>query len=125
MDERPHYEDLMHRQFLQLDELYGAFAKSRGESYLSMWTLCELVGHPEGLNHKQMAETLHLPKQTVSSIVASPRRGGRATRPCRGSWRPSSPRARAASAPGSSTAPARCSRATRTPCRRSFRSSCA
>ena len=71
MDERPHYEDLMHRQFLQLDELYGAFAKSRGESYLSLWTLCELGGHPEGLNHKQMAETLHLPKQTVSSIVAS------------------------------------------------------
>lgn len=71
MGEKPRHEDSMHRQYLRLDELYGAFAKRHGESYLSLWALCELGQHPEGMTHKQLVETLCLPKQTASSIVAS------------------------------------------------------
>lgn len=57
--------------FMRFDELYGRFAKSYGESYFSLWTLEEIGDRPEGITQKEMASLLHLPKQTLSSIVAS------------------------------------------------------
>lgn len=57
--------------FMVFDELYGRFAKTYGESYFSLWTLEEIGDSSEGITQKQMASLLHLPKQTMSSIVAS------------------------------------------------------
>ena len=57
--------------FMVFDELYGRFAKTYGESYFSLWTLEEIGNSLEGVTQKQMASLLHLPKQTMSSIVAS------------------------------------------------------
>lgn len=57
--------------FMAFDELYSRFAKSYGESYFSLWTLEEIGDAPEGITQKQMTSLLHLPKQTLSSIVAS------------------------------------------------------
>lgn len=57
--------------FMAFDELYGRFAKSYGESYFSLWTLEEIGDAPEGITQKQMTSLLHLPKQTLSSIVSS------------------------------------------------------
>ena len=68
--------DRLYKQCLRMDELYGAFAKKYGESYFSLWALDELGRRPDGISHKQLAETLHLPKQTVASIIASFERRG-------------------------------------------------
>lgn len=68
--------DILCKHYLHFDELYGAFAKHFGETYFSLWTLEELGENPEGLSHKQLADALHLPKQTVASIVASFQRRG-------------------------------------------------
>ncbi|MDO5335206.1 MAG: MarR family transcriptional regulator [Coriobacteriia bacterium] len=68
--------------FTRFDELYGLFAKRYGETYFSLWILEEIGDRPEGLTQKQIGALLHLPKQTVSSIVAGlVKRGLVSTRP--------------------------------------------
>ncbi len=61
---------------MRLDDIYSAFAKRHGETYLSTWAIYELGGHPEGLTQKQLAGALYSPKQTISSLVASLERRG-------------------------------------------------
>lgn len=56
---------------VRMDDLYSAWAKKHGETYLSMWVLEELGEHPEGLTQKQLAQEMHTPKQTVNSIAVS------------------------------------------------------
>lgn len=68
--------DRLYKQYLRMDELYGAFAKKHGESYFSLWALDELGRRPDGISHKQLADALYLPKQTVASIIASFERRG-------------------------------------------------
>lgn len=56
---------------VRMDDLYSAWAKKHGETYLSMWVLEELGENPEGLTQKQLAQEMHTPKQTVNSIAVS------------------------------------------------------
>ncbi|MDO4853879.1 MAG: MarR family winged helix-turn-helix transcriptional regulator [Coriobacteriia bacterium] len=68
--DKQNYFDRLFAYYAQLDEIYGSYAKSHGEKYLSLWVLEEIGDSPEGLSQKEIADKLFAPKQTISSVVA-------------------------------------------------------
>lgn len=68
-DDKLNYFDRLFACYAQLDSIYGNYAKSHGEKYLSLWALEEIGDSPEGLSQKEIADKLFAPKQTVSSVI--------------------------------------------------------
>ncbi len=68
--ENQNYFDRLFAYYAQLDGIYGGYAKSHGEKYLSLWALEEIGDSSEGLSQKEIADKLFAPKQTISSVVA-------------------------------------------------------
>ncbi len=68
--ENQNYFDRLFAYYAQLDGIYGSYAKSHGEKYLSLWALEEIGDSVEGLSQKDIADRLFAPKQTISSVIA-------------------------------------------------------
>ena len=68
--DKRNYFDRLFAYYAQLDGIYGSYARSHGEKYLSLWALEEIGDSPEGLSQKEIADKLFAPKQTISSVVA-------------------------------------------------------
>ncbi len=68
--DKHNYFDRLFAYYAQLDGIYGSYAKSHGEKYLSLWVLEEIGDSPEGLSQKEIADKLFAPKQTISSVIA-------------------------------------------------------
>ena len=64
-------QDKLIEQFQNMDNVYEAYAKSKGLTYLSLMVLDEIYALGSGCTQKQISEDTHYPKQSINLVVKS------------------------------------------------------
>ena len=62
-------QDKLIEQFQNMDNVYEAYAKSKGLTYLSLMVLDEIYALGDGCTQKQISEDTHYPKQSINLVV--------------------------------------------------------
>ena len=62
-------QDKLIEQFQNMDNVYEAYAKSKGLTYLSLMVLDEIYALGSGCTQKQISEDTHYPKQSINLVV--------------------------------------------------------
>lgn len=71
--------DEYYRLFFRGNRLYETYARTHGTTLQALFMLRLLEASPEGLSQRDICESLSLPKQTVSRVLAALEREGRAS----------------------------------------------
>ena len=62
-------QDKLMQQFQNMDDIYEAYAKSKGLTYLSLMVLEEICELGDGCTQKQISDDTHYPKQSINLAV--------------------------------------------------------
>ena len=65
-------QDKLMQQFQNMDDIYEAYAKSKGLTYLSLMVLEEICELGDGCTQKQISDDTHYPKQSILPVTQPP-----------------------------------------------------